>query len=89
MTSEDREIWGRVSSHFVGLVPPSALQASMLSYIGLAIGLAHMAGAQDQQDYAALSVCQNSGRYLFKAYTMSGDRVDIRGCPLDDDSGSS
>jgi len=52
MTPEDREIWGRVSSHFAALAPERALEFDPLSYIGLAIGLPHLSGAQDMIDYS-------------------------------------
>jgi hypothetical protein len=54
MTPEDREIWGRVSSAFAASAPPRALTFAPLSYIGLAIGLPHMSGAQDTRDYYAM-----------------------------------
>ena len=90
MTPEDREIWGRVSSHFVAVAPERALTFAPVSYIGVAIGLPLISGAQDARDATLMSDAQDRGRYVFRLVNAAYPRghvfrrIDIRGVPLDE-----
>jgi hypothetical protein len=80
VTPEDREIWGRVSSAFAAAAPPRALEVDLLSYIGLAIGLSHLSGAQDARDAAGMLLCQTGADHDTAAYDpMTDTHIDIRG----------